>query len=102
MSGTDFNGSGMGVEEASMIQDSLNDIQQTMGGEDLVSNDDDVIPTAIVIKNIPFAIKKEQLLDVIANLDLPLPYAFNYHLIMVYLEVWLLPISPIRMKLLRC
>lgn len=79
MSGTDFNGSGMGVEEASMIQDSLNDIQQTMGGEDLVSNDDDVIPTAIVIKNIPFAIKKEQLLDVIANLDLPLPYAFNYH-----------------------
>ncbi|AET39725.1 Pin4p Ecym_4705 [Eremothecium cymbalariae DBVPG len=40
---------------------------------------EDVIPTAIVIKNIPFAIKKEQLLGVIAKMDLPLPYAFNYH-----------------------
>ncbi|SCU85624.1 LADA_0D08636g1_1 [Lachancea dasiensis] len=43
------------------------------------SSDDDVIPTAIVIKNIPFAIKKEQLLEVIAKMNLPLPYAFNYH-----------------------
>lgn len=43
------------------------------------SQEEDVIPTAIVIKNIPFAIKKEQLLDVIGKMDLPLPYAFNYH-----------------------
>lgn len=43
------------------------------------SADDDLIPTAIVIKNIPFAIKKEQLLDVLTSLDLPAPYAFNYH-----------------------
>lgn len=43
------------------------------------SDDDELIPTAIVIKNIPFAIKKEQLLDVMSNLNLPLPYAFNYH-----------------------
>lgn len=42
-------------------------------------DDDDLIPTAIVIKNIPFAIKKEQLLDVMDELHLPLPYAFNYH-----------------------
>ncbi|KAK6463118.1 hypothetical protein DFJ63DRAFT_334676 [Scheffersomyces coipomensis] len=42
-------------------------------------DDDDVIPTAIVIKNIPFAIKKEQLLDVMTKLNLPIPYAFNYH-----------------------
>ncbi|KAM9932773.1 hypothetical protein OXX80_007598 [Metschnikowia pulcherrima] len=42
-------------------------------------DDDDLIPTAIVIKNIPFAIKKEQLLDVMTKLSLPLPYAFNYH-----------------------
>ncbi|EGV61691.1 hypothetical protein CANTEDRAFT_124688 [Yamadazyma tenuis ATCC 10573] len=42
-------------------------------------HDDDLIPTAIVIKNIPFAIKKEQLLDVMTKLSLPLPYAFNYH-----------------------
>lgn len=42
-------------------------------------DDDDLIPTAIVIKNIPFAIKKEQLLDSMTKLGLPLPYAFNYH-----------------------
>ncbi|CDR39529.1 CYFA0S03e04434g1_1 [Cyberlindnera fabianii] len=41
--------------------------------------DDELIPTAIVIKNIPFAIKKEQLLEVMTKLNLPLPYAFNYH-----------------------
>lgn len=43
------------------------------------ADDDDLIPTAIVIKNIPFAIKKEQLLDIMSKLNLPLPYAFNYH-----------------------
>lgn len=42
-------------------------------------DDDELIPTAIVIKNIPFAVKKEQLLDVMTKLGLPLPYAFNYH-----------------------
>ncbi|KAJ8103149.1 hypothetical protein POJ06DRAFT_64287 [Lipomyces tetrasporus] len=41
--------------------------------------EDDLIPTAIVIKNIPFAIKKEQLLELMLNLGLTLPYAFNYH-----------------------
>ncbi|KAI0048227.1 hypothetical protein FA95DRAFT_1491329 [Auriscalpium vulgare] len=42
--------------------------------------DDDVIPTAIVIKNIPFNVKRETLLDIIASLAIPTPYAFNYHL----------------------
>lgn len=42
-------------------------------------DDEEIIPTAIVIKNIPFAIKKEQLLDFMSKLNLPLPYAFNYH-----------------------
>ncbi|KAL8669891.1 MAG: hypothetical protein Q9168_005538 [Polycauliona sp. 1 TL-2023] len=42
-------------------------------------NDDDLIPTAIVIKNIPFAVKKEQLVELMTNMSLPLPYAFNYH-----------------------
>ena len=37
------------------------------------------IPTAIVIKNIPFAVKKEQLQDLMQQMQLPLPYAFNYH-----------------------
>ena len=41
--------------------------------------DDELIPTAIVIKNIPFAVKKEQLVDIMTQMHLPLPYAFNYH-----------------------
>ncbi|KDN48586.1 hypothetical protein RSAG8_02573, partial [Rhizoctonia solani AG-8 WAC10335] len=42
--------------------------------------DDEIIPTAIVIKNIPFTVKRETLLDIIASLAIPTPYAFNYHL----------------------
>ena len=42
-------------------------------------DDDELIPTAIVIKNIPFAVKKEQLVQLMTDLRLPLPYAFNYH-----------------------
>ena len=45
----------------------------------LTTESEDVIPNAIVIKNIPFAIKREQLLDIIEEMGLPLPYAFNYH-----------------------
>ena len=41
--------------------------------------DEELIPTAIVIKNIPFAVKKEQLVDLMSQMNLPLPYAFNYH-----------------------
>jgi hypothetical protein len=41
--------------------------------------DEELIPTAIVIKNIPFAVKKEQLVSLMTDLRLPLPYAFNYH-----------------------
>ena len=41
--------------------------------------DDEVIPTAIVIKNIPFSIKREQLLGLMEELTIPMPYAFNYH-----------------------
>ena len=41
--------------------------------------DEELIPTAIVIKNIPFAVKKEQLVDLMTQMNLPLPYAFNYH-----------------------
>ncbi|KAK4963735.1 Peptidyl-prolyl cis-trans isomerase pin4 [Elasticomyces elasticus] len=48
---------------------------ETLSQEDL----DDLIPTAIVIKNIPFAVKKEQLVQLMTDLNLPLPYAFNYH-----------------------
>lgn len=41
--------------------------------------DEELIPTAIVIKNIPFAVKKEQLVALMTDMGLPLPYAFNYH-----------------------
>ena len=41
--------------------------------------EEDLIPTAIVIKNIPFAVKKEHLVSLMTDLGLPLPYAFNYH-----------------------
>ncbi|KAG9016075.1 hypothetical protein FRB93_011549 [Tulasnella sp. JGI-2019a] len=44
------------------------------------SADDDIIPTAIVIKNIPFTVRRETLLDIIASLNIPTPYAFNYHI----------------------
>jgi len=62
-----------------------------------INPDDEIIPTAIVIKNIPFNVKRETLLDIIvcihsiyirtsdsplfkASLSIPTPYAFNYHL----------------------
>ena len=41
--------------------------------------EEELIPTAIVIKNIPFAVKKEQLLNLMHEMGLPIPYAFNYH-----------------------
>src|SRR5271156_287673 len=55
-----------------------------MGGsqtrhDSLSENDEELIPTAIVIKNIPFAVKKEQLVTLMTDMGLPLPYAFNYH-----------------------
>jgi RNA recognition motif-containing protein len=43
------------------------------------ADEDELIPTAIVIKNIPFAVKKEQLVSIMTEMGLPLPYAFNYH-----------------------
>ncbi|KAH9811428.1 hypothetical protein DFH28DRAFT_982144 [Melampsora americana] len=42
-------------------------------------SDDEVIPTAIVIKNIPFSVRREQLLAILDDLMIPAPYAFNYH-----------------------
>ncbi|POS87415.1 hypothetical protein EPUL_001181, partial [Erysiphe pulchra] len=43
------------------------------------SESEDLIPTALVIKNIPFSIKKEQMLSMMQELSVPIPYAFNYH-----------------------
>ncbi|EME42891.1 hypothetical protein DOTSEDRAFT_72359 [Dothistroma septosporum NZE10] len=49
------------------------------GRQEMSEPDEELIPTAIVIKNIPFAIKKEQLVGIMTDMGLPLPYAFNYH-----------------------
>ncbi|EWZ49390.1 hypothetical protein FOQG_04818 [Fusarium oxysporum f. sp. raphani 54005] len=43
------------------------------------SDADQLIPTAIVIKNIPFAVRKETLASIMLEMHLPQPYAFNYH-----------------------
>ncbi|KAF7540737.1 hypothetical protein G7054_g1195 [Neopestalotiopsis clavispora] len=43
------------------------------------SMDEQLIPTAIVIKNIQFQCRKEILQGLMASLNLPQPYAFNYH-----------------------
>lgn len=40
---------------------------------------DDIIPNAIVIKNIPFSLPFEALTALMVDLALPMPYAFNYH-----------------------
>ncbi|BFZ60940.1 Peptidyl-prolyl cis-trans isomerase pin4 [Saitoella coloradoensis] len=38
-----------------------------------------IVPTAVVIKNIPFSLRRDSLLSLLHTLSLPLPYAFNYH-----------------------
>ncbi|TLD30476.1 hypothetical protein PspLS_02670 [Pyricularia sp. CBS 133598] len=38
-----------------------------------------LIKTAIVIKNIPFNVRKETLQSLMVDMNLPQPYAFNYH-----------------------
>lgn len=53
--------------------------QRTGSGASQTDLDDELIPTAIVIKNIPFAVRKEQLMQLMSDMNLPLPYAFNYH-----------------------
>jgi RNA recognition motif-containing protein len=55
----------------------LNQMQQQQ--QQVADEPADTIPTAIVIKNIPFAVKRDALLAILDNLDIPKPYAFNYH-----------------------
>ncbi|KAI1088706.1 hypothetical protein F5B19DRAFT_496104 [Rostrohypoxylon terebratum] len=43
------------------------------------SDSEQLIPTAIVIKNIQFQCRKEILQGLMASMNLPQPYAFNYH-----------------------
>ncbi|OLY84083.1 RNA-binding protein PIN4 [Smittium mucronatum] len=48
-------------------------------GSEQTSTPSDIIPNAIVIKNINFIIPRNVLLSTISQLNLPIPYAFNYH-----------------------
>ena len=78
---------GLGRSAQPMHMNQMNPFMGGMGGlggpmrQDAMSSepDEELIPTAIVIKNIPFAIKKEQLVGIMTDMGLPLPYAFNYH-----------------------
>lgn len=54
-------------------------VGQQMRQDSCNEAEDELIPTAIVIKNIPFATKKDQLVELMTQMSLPLPYAFNYH-----------------------
>ncbi|KAK3825511.1 MAG: hypothetical protein J3Q66DRAFT_106140 [Benniella sp.] len=67
-----------GYQQAPMLQPQQQlqmPMQQQQTAEELA----DTIPTAIVIKNIPFSVKRDALLAILDNLDIPKPYAFNYH-----------------------
>lgn len=59
--------------------DQLRSQQMFQDGRQPHDKKDDLIPTAIVIKNIPFNVRKEVLQQLMAELQLPQPYAFNYH-----------------------
>lgn len=59
--------------------DQLRTQQMFQDGRQPHDKKDDLIPTAIVIKNIPFNVRKEVLQQLMAELQLPQPYAFNYH-----------------------
>lgn len=48
-------------------------------GDDDSTGGPGLIKTAIVIKNIPFNVRKETLQSLMVDMNLPQPYAFNYH-----------------------
>ncbi|KAG0053992.1 hypothetical protein BGZ83_012161 [Gryganskiella cystojenkinii] len=75
-----------GYQQAPLLQQSSFDnllqqhhLQQQQPQQQTAEEVTDTIPTAIVIKNIPFSVKRDALLAILDNLDIPKPYAFNYH-----------------------
>ncbi|CAO3570851.1 unnamed protein product [Mortierella alpina] len=63
--------------QQAQFQSQLQQLQQSQ--QPAAEEPVDTIPTAIVIKNIPFAVKRDSLLAILDGLDIPKPYAFNYH-----------------------
>ncbi|KAL2315626.1 RNA-binding post-transcriptional regulator cip1 [Schizosaccharomyces pombe] len=82
-----FSASGKGNKADTSAEPSLDAFNstQTKAGSTANSNStpvepgEDTIPTAIVVKNIPFSLEKDTLLDHFKQLGIPRPYAFNYH-----------------------
>ncbi|KAG0302621.1 hypothetical protein BGZ98_007350 [Dissophora globulifera] len=68
-----------GYPQGSFNQQLQQQLQQQQQQQMTVEEPVDTIPTAIVIKNIPFSVKRDSLLAILDNLDIPKPYAFNYH-----------------------
>ncbi|KAI0441075.1 hypothetical protein F4803DRAFT_439224 [Xylaria telfairii] len=67
MNGNDHDVQGLGVDARGMMT--------TPASADA----EQLIPTAIVIKNIQFQCRKEILQGLMVSMNLPQPYAFNYH-----------------------
>ncbi|KAK5992050.1 RNA-binding post-transcriptional regulator cip2 [Cladobotryum mycophilum] len=72
-----LNGSGMG--NSGLRVDAQVSHASPTDPRSATSDADQLIPTAIVIKNIPFAVRKETLASIMLDMHLPQPYAFNYH-----------------------
>ncbi|KAH7347462.1 RNA-binding post-transcriptional regulator cip2 [Plectosphaerella cucumerina] len=79
---TDQGGMGMPYSmSGSPLPGGGNDMRYGQGQHDMRGGqgEEQLIPTAIVIKNIPFAVRRETLAALMAEMHLPQPYAFNYH-----------------------
>ncbi|KAF9952750.1 hypothetical protein BGZ65_005089, partial [Modicella reniformis] len=68
-----------GYQQAPAMQQGQQIQPQQQQPQQALEEQTDTIPTAIVIKNIPFSVKRDALLAILDNLDIPKPYAFNYH-----------------------
>ena len=80
MNGGQMSGQMSGQMNGHMMNGMPNGMAMGHGSaSDLRSDSEQLIPTAIVIKNIPFAIRKEALANIMLDMHLPQPYAFNYH-----------------------
>ena len=73
-----LNGSGAPRNNRSLYADNFDTLRSLQQQPDARMSSD-LIPTAIVIKNIPFNYRKEMLTELMSSLHLPQPYAFNYH-----------------------
>jgi RNA recognition motif-containing protein len=79
MPSSTMNGFQNGFANGQSMQHTMHSHTQRSESSPTDGDGDELIPTAIVIKNIPFAVKKESLQLLMQDMGLPSPYAFNYH-----------------------